>query len=95
MVTLLHLVRRSNKKEWFIICSRRITNELYLLTPSTYEIHDIEINNRSKTLPLKRKLPSSNPTKLWHLRLGRINKLVKEGVLPPLIIELIPVSEPC
>ena len=52
------------------IYSDKVINGFYLLTPTMYEIHVTEINNR---LSLKRKSPSSNPTKLWHLRLGYIN----------------------
>jgi len=62
-----------------------------------YEIHDTEINNR---LSLKRKSPWSNPRKLWHLRLGHINRnridrLVKDGILPSLVVEPMPVYESC
>ena len=49
---------------------------------------------------LKRKSPSSNPTKLWHLRLGHINLnridgLVKDGILPSLVVEPMPACEFC
>ena len=62
-----------------------------------YEIHIIEISNR---LSLKRKSPSSNLMKLWHQRLGHINlnridRLVKDGILPLLVVEPMPVCESC
>ena len=74
--------------------SDKVINDIYLLTPTMYEIHDTE-NNR---LSLKRKSPSSNPTKLWHLRLGHINlnrtdRLVKDGFLPSLVVESMPVCK--
>ena len=59
------VIKRNNT----FICSGKVTNRLYLVTLTTYEIHDTEIINRPS---LKRKSPSSNPTKLWHLRLGHI-----------------------
>ena len=85
------------KRNGAFICSGKVINGLYLLTPTMYEIHDTEINNRPS---LKRKSPSSNPTKLWHLRLGHINlnridRLVKDGILPSLVVEPMPVCESC
>jgi len=85
------------KRNGTFICSGKVINGLYLLTPTMYEIHDTEINNRPS---LKRKSPSSNPTKLWHLRLGHINlnridRLVKDGILPSLVVEPMPVCESC
>ena len=70
------------------ICSGKVINGLYLLTLIMYEIHDTEIINRPT---LKRKLPSSNPMKLSHLRLGHINlnrikRLVKDCILPSLAV---------
>ena len=52
------------------------------------------------TVPSKRKEPSSNPTILWHMRLGyinlnRINRLVKDGILGNLVLEPMPVCESC
>ena len=78
------------------IYSDKVINGFYLLTPTMYEIHDTE-NNR---LSLKRKSPSSNPTKLWHQRLGHINlnridRLVKDGILSLLVVEPMPVYESC
>ena len=78
------------------IYSDKVINGFYLLTPTMYEIHDTE-NNR---LSLKRKSPSSNPTKLWHQRLGHINlnridRLVKDGILALLVVEPMPVCESC
>lgn len=85
------------KRNGTFICSGKVINGLYLLTPTMYEIHDTKINNRPS---LKRKSPSSNPTKLWHLRLGHINlnridRLVKDGILPSLVVEPMPVCESC
>ena len=77
------------------IYSDKVINGFYLLTPTMYEIHDTEIINRPS---LKRKSTSSNPTKLWHLRLGHINlnmidRLVKDGILPSLVVEPMPICE--
>ena len=49
---------------------------------------------------MKRKEPSTNQTQLWHLCLGHINlnkiqRLVKFGILPSLILEDLPVCEYC
>lgn len=81
------------KRNGTFICSSKVINGLYLLTPAMYEIHDTEINNRPL---LKRKSPLSNPTKLWHLRLGnlnRIDRLVNDGILPSLVVEPMTVCE--
>ena len=56
-----------------------------MITPIASNKHDIELNNSVVTVPSKRKEPSSNPTILWHMRLGhinlnRINKLIKDGI---------------
>lgn len=74
MDIFLHLVLKVViKKNSSFICSGRITNGLYLITLSATEIYDTEIDNRLQTLPLKRKFPLTNLTKVWHLRLGHIN----------------------
>ena len=49
-------------------------------------------------VPTKRKEPSSNPTRFWHMRLGylnlsRINRLVKEGILGDLVLQPMEVCE--
>ena len=54
-----------------------------------YEIHDTDIYHRPL---LKKQSTSSNPTNLWHRRLGhinlnRINRLVKDVILPSLAIK--------
>ena len=49
------------KRNGTFICSGKVINRLYLLTPMMYEIYDTEIINRPT---LKRKSPPSNPTKL-------------------------------
>ena len=82
------------------IYSGMVTNGLYLIAPTIYEIHDTEIINKTNRPKLKIKSPSSNPTKLWHLRLchiniDRIDKLVKDGILPSLVVEPMPVCESC
>ena len=35
------------------ICLGKLVDDLYLITPKIYEIHDIELNNKSHNLPLK------------------------------------------
>ena len=79
------------------ICSGKVINGLYLITPIMFEIQSTEIINKPS---LKRKSPSSNPTKLWHLKLGyinlnRIDRLVKDGILASLGVEPMPVWESC
>ena len=54
------------------ICSSKLIDDFYLITPKIYEIHDTKLNN-SQNLPLKRKISSNNPTYLWHLKLDHIN----------------------
>ena len=73
------------------ICSGIKSNGLYVITPSVSDESVIELNNSMVTVPTKRKEPSSNPTRLWHMRLGhinlnRINRLVKEGILGNLVL---------
>ena len=51
------------KRNGTSICCGKVTNGLYLITPTIYEIHDTGVINKPL---LKRKSPSSNPTKLWH-----------------------------
>lgn len=65
-----------------------------------YEMHDTEIDIKLDKPLLKRKSPSYNPTKLWHLRLGHVNhdtigKLVKDDILHSLVVEPMPVCESC
>ena len=60
----------------------------------------MELNNSMVIVPSKRNEPYSNPTRLWHKRLGhinlnRINRLVKDGILDNLVLEPIPVCESC
>ena len=62
--------------------------------------HDIELNNSVVIVPSKRKEHSSNPTILWHMRLGYINLnsidiLVKDGILDNLVLEPMPICESC
>ena len=71
-----------------------------MITPITSNKHDMKLNNSVVTVPFKRKEPSFNPTRLWHIRLGhinlnRINKLVKDGILDNLVLEPMPVCESC
>ena len=80
-----------------VICSGEMLNDLYFLSPISYNINNIEIvdddhNHHAK----KRKV--SNETYLWHLRLGHINPnrihgLVKSGILSTLVFEPIQVCE--
>ena len=51
-------------------------------------------------VPTKRNEPSSNPTRLWRMRLGyinlnRINRLVKERILGNLVLQPMEVCESC
>ena len=76
------------------ICSNKLVDSLYLITPKMYEIHDTELN-KSQNLSLTRKASSNNPTYLWHLRLSHINikmidRLVKEGFLSFFTIKTLP-----
>ena len=51
------------KRNDIFICSGKVINGLYLLTPTIYEMHDTEIINKITRPSSKRKSPSSNPTK--------------------------------
>ena len=58
------------------------SNGFYLITPNIFDESMMELNNSMGTVPTKRKEPSSNPIRFWHMRLGhinlnRINRLVK------------------
>ena len=81
------------------ICSGDLMNNLYFLSPLSYDINAIEIvENEPNHLAKKRKV--SNETYLWHLRLGHINPnrihgLVKSGILNSLAFEPIPICESC
>ena len=71
-----------------------------MITPIASNKQTMELNNSMVTLPSKRKEPSSNPTRLWHMRLGhinlnRINRLVKDGILDNLVHEPMLVCESC
>lgn len=88
------------KRVGSFVCSGRMVNGLYLITPSMFEIHEIQLVSRSQTKNLKGKVPTSEPIKHWHLKLGRsnlnrINGLVKERVLPSLVVESMEVYESC
>ena len=81
------------------ICSGDLMNNLYFLSPLSYDINAIEIvENEHNHLAKKRKV--SNETYLWHLRLGHINPnrihgLVKSEILNSLAFEPIPMCESC
>ena len=81
------------------ICSGDLMNNLYFLSPLSYDTNAIEIvENEHNHLAKKRKV--SNETYLWHLRLGHINPnrihgLVKSGILNSLAFEPIPMCESC
>ena len=81
------------------ICSGDLMNNLYFLSPLSYDINVIEIvENEHNHLAKERKV--SNETYLWHLRLGHINPnrihgLVKNGILNSLAFEPIPMCESC
>ena len=86
------------KKNSSFICFGILSNGLFLVTPVSYEASGMKLNNLVATTSTKRKEPSQNPIRLWHMRLGhinlnRINRLVKEGNLASLVVEPIPVCE--
>ena len=71
-----------------------------MITPSVSNESMMELNNSMLTVPTKRKEPYSNPTRLWHMRLGhinlnRINRLVKEGILGDLVLQQMEDCESC
>ena len=71
-----------------------------MITPSVFDESMMELNNSIVIVPTKRKEPSSNPTRLWHMRFGlinlnRINRLVKEGILGDLVLQPMEVCESC
>ena len=74
-------------------------NNLYFLSPLSYDINATEIvENEHNHLAKKRKV--SNETYLWNLRLGHINPnrihgLVKSEILSYLAFEPIPICECC
>ena len=51
------------KRNGTFVCDGKVINNLYLLTPTIYEMHDTEIINKITRPSSKRKSPSSNPTK--------------------------------
>ena len=92
MVFQLILQTKLLFKEIFFIYSGVETNGLYVITPSTSNKHDIELNNSVVTIPSRRKEPFANLIRLWHIRLGhininRINRLVKDGILDNMVLE--------
>ena len=71
-----------------------------MITPSVFDESMMELNNSMVTVPTKRKEGFSNPTRLWHIRLGhinlnRINRLVKEGILGNFVLQPMEVCESC
>ena len=71
-----------------------------MITPNVSNDSIMELNNSMVTIPTIRNEPSSNLTRLWHMRLGhinlnRINKLVKEGILGDLVLQPMQVCESC
>ena len=50
------------------------SNGSYVITPSVSDESTMELNNSMVIVPTKRKEPSSNPTRLWHMRLGHQSK---------------------
>ena len=80
------------KRNGSFICSGIKSNGLYVITPNVSDESMMELNNLMVTVPTKRKEPSSNPTRLSHMRLNhinlnRINILVKEGILGDLVLQ--------
>ena len=90
------IIKRNN----LFIYSGVETNGLYVIIPITSNKHDMKLNNSVVTVPSKRKETSSNPTIIWHMRVGhinlnRINRFVKDGILDNLVLEPMPVCESC
>ena len=88
------------KRNGSFICSGIKSNGLYVITQSVSDESMMELNNSIVTVPTKRKEPSYNPTRLWHMRLGhinlnRINRLVKEWILGNLVLQPMEVCESC
>ena len=88
------------KRNSYFVCSGIKSNGLYTITPNVSNDSIMELNNSMVTVPTKRKEPSTNPTRLWHMRLGyinlnRINRLVKEGILGDLVLQPMEVCESC
>ena len=80
------------KRNGSFICSGIKSNGLYVITPNVSNDSIMELNNSMVTVPTKRKELFSNPTRLWHMRLGhinlnKINRLVKEGILGDLVLQ--------
>ena len=70
------------KRNGSFICSGIKSNGLYMIIPNVSDESIMELNNSMVNVPTKRKKPSTNPTRLWHMRhshinLNRINRLVK------------------
>lgn len=62
---------------------------MYTLNPYKHEVNNTSIEPTH--ISLKRKSPSSDKAYLWHLRLGHINsnriqRLVKDRILDPLVL---------
>ena len=88
------------KRNSSIIYSSIKSNGLYIITPNVSDDSIMELNNSMVTTPTKRKEPSSNPTRLWYMRLGhinlnRINRLVKEWILGDLVLQSMEVCKSC
>ena len=86
------------KRHGSYICFGIKSNGLYLITPTNLEVLEIEKPNRP--LNLKRKSSSSNPTRLWHMRLGhinlnRMNRLTSDDIFPSLSPDGLSVCESC
>ena len=60
------------KRNGSFICSCIKSNCLYVITPNVSDDSIMEVNYSMVTIPSKRKEPSSNPARLWHMRLGHI-----------------------
>ena len=81
------------------ICSGDLMNNLYFLSPLSYDINAIEIVENEHN-HLAKKMKVSNEPYPWHLRLGHINPnrihgLVKSGILNSLEFEPILMCESC
>ena len=66
-----------------------------MITPSVSDESMMEVNDSMVAVPTKRKESSSNPTRLGHINLTRINRLVKEEILGDLVLQPMKLCESC
>ena len=82
------------------ICSGTLMDNIFIINHVSPSLQQNELNN-TNVLPCKRKEPSQmNQTYLWHSRLGHINlkrisRLVQNVPLGSLELEALPICESC